>query len=674
MKTFNLPVSANIHAALLIVVGCAGTLLPGSALGAAPVLGLWRFNEGSGTNALDSSGLNNNGTLVGENGNVPAWVAGQSGFGGALRFTNDGANHAYVNIPGASSLTIGQTATNAWTIASWAYEDSGGSGTFVAAYGRFFVLNNGDAFQFESGAASDEQIYTWSRQTPAWQLNWGVGSAVAPLLDQWVHWAVVYDGTNLTVYRNGNQGANGGLATMSVSAALGYAGYTGSILIGSELAQPADRNWNGMLDDVAVFGGALTETEIQKVMSGDFSAHLGGPAHILTQPQSQTVQPGAQVSFTVQAQGIAPVTYQWYFETTNLLAQATNATLTLTNVQLSQSGSYLVVVSNILTVERSQSAVLLVNTNQTLLVGLWRFNESSGSKAADSSGFANDGTLMGENGNVPAWTAGKAGFGGALRFTNDGANHAYVNIPGSSTLLLGQTATNPWTITAWAYEDSGGSGSFVSTYGRLFVLNDGDAFQFESGATGDEQMYTWSRQTPAWQIGWAAGSPVAPLLDQWVHWAVVYDGTNLTVYRNGNQGANSGIASKAVTAALGYSGYTGSLLLGSELAQPADRNWNGMLDDVAVFNIALSQAQIETVMSGDFSAFITRPSLSVNVSSGEAVLKWSAVLPGFQLQSSPTLFPPQWTNVVIDPVLQGPALTVSLPVSGSGQFFRMVNH
>jgi hypothetical protein len=675
MKMFILPFSANFKAVLLIALTCIGAVVPSPSFGAAPVLGLWRFNEGSGTNALDSSGLNNNGTLAGQNGNLPAWVTGQSGFGGALRFTNDGTNHTYVNIPGSASLMVGQTATNPWTFTAWAYEDSGGTGSSVAAFGRFFVVDDGQAFQFESGSSTDEELYTWSRQTLAWQLGWGAGSAVAPLLDQWVHWAVVYDGTNLTIYRDGNQGTNAGVASMPVTAALGgYSGYTGSILIGSELDQTADRNWNGMLDDVAVFSGALTQDEIRTAMSGDFSAHLGGPAHLITQPQSQTLRAGADVSFTAAAQGVAPLTYQWYLDVTNLLAQATNSTLTLTNVQLAQSGSYSVVVSNVLASERSQPAVLIVYTNQTLLVGLWRFNEGAGTNTADSSGFGNDGTLLGENGNVPAWAAGQPGFGGALRFTNDGSDHAYVSIPGNSLLQIGQTATNPWSVTAWAYEDSAGTGASIATYGRFWVIDDGDAFQFESGATSDEQIYTWSRQTPAWQIPWGAGSAVAPLLDQWVHWAVVYDGTNINIYRNANQGTNGGYASTPVTAAVGYAAYTGSLLIGSELAQSGNRTWNGLLDDVAVLHVALSQPEIQTIMSGDFSAFVSRPSLGVNVSPAGLVLSWSAVLPGYQLQSSPALASPQWADVTTTPVLQGPALTVSLPPTARSQFFRLINH
>lgn len=639
---------------------------------AVPVVGLWRFNEGTGTNINDSSGFNNNGVLAGENGNVPGWAAGQTGFGGALRFTNNGVDHAYVEIPGSSSLKIGQTETTPWTITAWAYEDSGGSGVSVATYGRVLVLDNGDAFQFESGANGDEQIYTWSRATTAWQIGWGVGSAVAPLLDQWVHWAVVYDGTNLTIYRNGNQGALGGTASMPVAAALGYTSYTGAVLIGSELAQPGSKTWNGLLDDVAIFAGPLTEAEIQTVMTGDFSAHLGGPAHILSQPESQTVQQGATVTFSVAAQGLAPLSYRWYFNATNALTGATNTSLTLTNVQANQAGAYTVTVTNSLGSDASSPALLTVNTNKAFLVGLWRFNDGIGTNALDSSGFQNNGTLAGENGNTPGWVTGQAGFGSALWFTNDGANHAYVDISGSNSLMVGLTATDTWTMTTWAYEDSGGTGTFLATYGRLFVLDGGDAFQFESGAVNDGQMYTWSRQNTGWQVGWGTSSSVTPLLDQWVHWAVVYDGASLTVYRNADQGAQGGKASVVRSAALGYGNYMGAVQIGSESGQPANRNWNGMLDDVAIFNGVLSQTEIATVMSGDFSSFVVHPPVSITQTQQSLMLTWPAEPSGFQLQASPNLSSTPWTNVLILPVPQGTNLTVTLPAGAGTQFFRLI--
>ena len=60
---------------------------------------------------------------------------------------------------------------------------------------------------------------------------------------------------------------------------------------------------------------------------------------IITQLVSQTVAVGGTVSFSVSATGIAPLTYQWQQNGTNL-SGATGATLSLTNLALSQSGYY----------------------------------------------------------------------------------------------------------------------------------------------------------------------------------------------------------------------------------------------------------------------------------------------------------------------------------------------
>jgi hypothetical protein len=662
---------------LALMTACCAALLPDHKASAAPsVVGLWHFNEGSGTNVSDSSGLGNNGVLQGENGNVPTWVPGQAGFGDALLFTNDGVNHSYVSIPGAASLLIGQADTNAWSITAWAFENSDGTGASVANYGRILAIDDGAAFYFDSGTNGDEEMYTWSELTPAWHVYWGTSSSVAPLLDQWVHWAVVYDGTNLNLYRNANQGPGGGLVSIPVTSPLAFPGYTGAVVIGSELDAPGNVTWNGMLDDVAVFAGALTPSQVATVMSGDFSSFIGGPPGIVSQPQNQAVPLGSSVTFTVGVDGQAPFQYQWYFDGTNKISSAsnptaTNSTLVLTNPQFYQSGSYSVVVSNSTNAVTSQTATLLVF--KATLVGLWRFNDGGGTNALDSSGLGNTGVLQGENGNVPAWAAGQPGFGGALRFTNNGTDHAYVSIPSSGSLLIGQTATNPWTVTAWAYEDSDGTGTFVANYGRIMVIDDGTAFQLESGEFGDDEMYTWARAHTQWQIGWGAYTNVLPLLDQWVHWAVVYDGTNLTLYRNGNQGTNGGVASQPVTAPLGaYLGFQDAILIGSELAQTGDRTWNGLLDDVAVFNIALTQSQIQTVMSGDFRQFVPPPPLSISATSGNVSLSWPAAQATFQLQSTTNLATASWANVSTTPVQNGSTLTVSLSAGAQAQFFRLV--
>jgi hypothetical protein len=69
------------------------------------------------------------------------------------------------------------------------------------------------------------------------------------------------------------------------------------------------------------------------------------PAGITTQPQSQGGVRGQTVLFSVVPSGTAPFNFQWYCNN-SALPGATSDSVTLTNVQAAQAGSYTVVVSN----------------------------------------------------------------------------------------------------------------------------------------------------------------------------------------------------------------------------------------------------------------------------------------------------------------------------------------
>jgi hypothetical protein len=86
-----------------------------------------------------------------------------------------------------------------------------------------------------------------------------------------------------------------------------------------------------------------------------------GPPLILDQPSNQSVNSGQSATFSVDASGTAPLSYQWLFDGTNVLAGATNSTLVLPNAQTNQAGSYLVLVYNALGNTNSQPASLTVN-------------------------------------------------------------------------------------------------------------------------------------------------------------------------------------------------------------------------------------------------------------------------------------------------------------------------
>jgi hypothetical protein len=75
-------------------------------------------------------------------------------------------------------------------------------------------------------------------------------------------------------------------------------------------------------------------------------AHIGIAPIITAQPESQSVNLGQDVSFTVTADGSTPLRYQWRKDGTNLNG-ATNAAYILTGAQTNQAGNYSVVVSNV---------------------------------------------------------------------------------------------------------------------------------------------------------------------------------------------------------------------------------------------------------------------------------------------------------------------------------------
>jgi uncharacterized repeat protein (TIGR01451 family) len=96
---------------------------------------------------------------------------------------------------------------------------------------------------------------------------------------------------------------------------------------------------------------------------------------IITQPVSQAVTVGGTANFNVTASGMPPLSYQWRFNGTNIVG-ATDTTLTLTNVQPAQAGSYTVLVTNAHGLILSSNAVLTVMEGVGVLTTTFANNNS----------------------------------------------------------------------------------------------------------------------------------------------------------------------------------------------------------------------------------------------------------------------------------------------------------
>ena len=171
------------------------------------------------------------------------------------------------------------------------------------------------------------------------------------------HVATTYDkGTGfIRLYLNGAKVAETNLGTFLPNT-------TADVYFGLRPAAGGGPNrYNGLLDEVSIYNRALTVPEIRSiVLAGSFGKCGGGfPPIISKQPTNQTVTVGGTATFSVVAGGSPILAYAWKFNS-NAPTIGTNSTLTLTNVQPSQAGSYAVQISNSVGSTNSSNAVLTV--------------------------------------------------------------------------------------------------------------------------------------------------------------------------------------------------------------------------------------------------------------------------------------------------------------------------
>jgi hypothetical protein len=145
-------------------------------------------------------------------------------------------------------------------------------------------------------------------------------------------------------------------------------------------AQPLAYQWN--LNGTNVPGATnaiLTIANVQSPNLGDYSVVItnsygslvssnavltfaGAPA-IFVQPTNLTISAANSATFSVAAGGASPLSYQWNFNETNLIAGATNSTLVFTNAQFANQGSYSVSVTNSYGSIISSNAILVVTVD-----------------------------------------------------------------------------------------------------------------------------------------------------------------------------------------------------------------------------------------------------------------------------------------------------------------------
>jgi len=96
------------------------------------------------------------------------------------------------------------------------------------------------------------------------------------------------------------------------------------------------------------------------VTSAAATLNVFSKPRIVSEPENQNVSPGDAASFVVLVAAYPPPAYRWFFNETNLLADATNAGVTISNAQNEHAGLYSAIVTNSLGAVTSRLARLTI--------------------------------------------------------------------------------------------------------------------------------------------------------------------------------------------------------------------------------------------------------------------------------------------------------------------------
>jgi len=215
----------------------------------AGLVGHWKLDEGTGGTSADSSGNANHVTLL----NNPVWTAGQ--LAGALSF--DGLDDSLIVWANASLTGVTNTFTTAmWVNPQAAHEiDSEMTTGFSGTSGQRYAIGPHHGANYGESGHAGAGISVGTNGVSVYEHASGYMPAVLvhpASITGWTHVAVVYENRHPRLYVNG------------ILVKTGLAGPYGSVhLTPVNIGGMGAGYFKGLLDDVRVYGRALTATDIQ---------------------------------------------------------------------------------------------------------------------------------------------------------------------------------------------------------------------------------------------------------------------------------------------------------------------------------------------------------------------------------------------------------------------------
>lgn len=540
-----------------------------------------------------ANGLYQPGTVPGVSG-PPFTGFGTNNFGVAFNGIGPAVDIGGGNLA-ANMPILNPTGTNNITVVAWfkGAQDAGRTQNILSHSGTGWRMgfNNSGAPSFNPGSSSDITATNALSNDGNWHMLAGV-----------------FTGARNLLYIDGvlnNSAANSANNTGSIL----------DLLIGGapDFTAPQSRTYEGSVSQVAFFTNALTASQVALVY---YSGNLS-PVSITQQPTPASVSGYAGVNATVSllAAGTAPV-YQWSLNGTNIVG-ATNASYSFT-LATTNAGTLACVVSNAYGAPVTSSGVTVTiipvpaNPYSAAILadsplGYWRLDETSGTVANDYvhglNGKYNSVTLGVTPGYSPNDPDAAAGFGPL--FGQPATDSVVSDIPVDfSTTAVGSSTIN-FSVEAWVKGPAQTTDAGIVTRG-------GPTEQFNldcGGASPNHAFRFFVRSIGGGGPFIAAGA--GSLDNNWHYLVGVCDEANGAV-KLYVDGALISTATISTTAGI----YTGGppMSIGARVGAGTNYNnqFNGIVDEVAVYSYALTPAKIQA----HFNAAPFPPSITQQPTNG----------------------------------------------------------
>lgn len=376
-------------------------------------------------------------------------------------------------------------------------------------------------------------------------------------------------------------------------------------------------------------------------------AGVVGPA-----PLHQVIYAGYPAQFTVTNLGGGAITDRWQFNSANLVnggvySGATTTNLSISSVAPANVGNYQAFVSTAYGAATSSLATLGIAYPDGSLyesavlaygaVDYYRMDETSGTNAWDfiggKTGSYEANPTLGQSGPTPG-----TGFPG-FTSTNYAGAFSVVDTNAFITLPPWNLNTNTVTITAWIYPEFGqGNAGIVFSAGsssNVFGIRYDKTYTGNTNGIADGDIgYSWNNDynDGSWDSGITAPH------GEWSLVALAVSPNSATLYIiDADYGVQSAVhVYPHPPATFNATEYIGTYPLEGALG---NNNFNGNIDEVAIFNSTLSSNQVYSLYESALGQPVP-PVLTITPAVGGRQIRWT----GGELLQAPSLLGPWITN------------------------------